>query len=267
MKLRKKFPLLKIIIDYRDRLEHCFDLLSSKQREFEKMVQLEILRNVDGVITVNEGILKHISALNPKLKVSTLPHCVDDDFYDLSKRIFKKEKYEKINFIYGGALAGKMDPEIKLFVDFFKLFENKSKINCYADFYLYSMAYEDIFSNSSNIRISPILERNEFIAKLVDSDFVLIFRPEWSLDVLSSKFFELVALRKPILYFGKDGIVSEFLAKNKLGFHITRENIDSVIDEMIDNLKIQIIPDRNYDISSHTFEYQTKKLIEIISEI
>jgi type III secretion system FlhB-like substrate exporter len=84
---------------------------------------------------------------------------------------------------------------------------------------------------------------------------------------MSSKFFELVALRKPILYFGEKGEVSDYIVKHRLGYHINLENITTIINNIYNNLTTQQIPDRNYDVSSHTFNYQTKLLIETLEEL
>ena len=84
---------------------------------------------------------------------------------------------------------------------------------------------------------------------------------------MSSKFFELIAFRKPILYFGDKGSVSDFIINNKLGFHITSNNIESQLRSVLENEKSQTIPNLNYNISKHTFEYQTKELIKELDKL
>ena len=159
-----------------------------------------------------------------------------------------------------------MENEVKLFVEFLqKMINNIGK--CESDFYLSYPIYETILSNNVNIKIHKLLPKAEYQEKLQESDFLLLFRPDWSSEAFSSKFFELLCLRKPIIYFGKEGRVSEFIVKNELGFHVTTKNLEAQIKEITANLTTGRIPNPSYDIGAHTFERHTKLLINELHQL
>lgn len=257
--LKKKFPNIKYIIDYRDRWEDGLEGLTRSQQNYENIKQIETLKAVDLVVTVNDYIGKKITELELHRKTYTLPHCVDDDFYHLNDN--EPKKNSDIKFIYGGELYNGLENELRTFLTFMKLFESKVKNKCTGDFYITYPAYETIFKDNPSIKSYSFLGIKDYQQKLSEADFILLFRPEWSLDSFSSKFFELLCLRKPILYFGKGGIVSDFLLTKKMGFHITNYNINEIVELVYRNTESKEIPDLKYDISTHSFEYQTKLFI------
>jgi hypothetical protein len=263
--LKREFSDVKYVIDYRDLREYNLDNLTTKQRLFESKAQKKVLASVDLIVTVNDFISGQLSLISPDCKIFTMPHCVDDDFYNMNMNNHKTSSYKK--FIYGGDLYGGLEAEVHTFIDFMKNYENKCGDECIAELYLTYPAYADIFANYPAVKTSPLLMLDDYQLRLADADFILLFRPQWSLDSFSSKFFELLCLRKPILYFGAKGVVSEFLLSNKLGLHVTKDNINEMSELLNQNTVTREIPDLNYDIYKHSFEYQTKLLIETLEEL
>lgn len=195
----------------------------------------------------------------------TLPHCVDRDFFHLSKLpSVSVSNSDKSRFIYGGELYNGMEPEVKTFTRFLNLYRKQTAKNHDAFFYVPYPAYKEIFEKG-DVHVSGFLNKEDYISELQKSDFILLFRPSWSAEAFSSKFFEILCLRKPVLYFGNTGSVSEFLIRNKLGFHIEEENLEAAFSAIRDNEITKQIPDPGYDFSKHTFENCTKELLEQIS--
>lgn len=259
--LKTNHPSVKFVIDYRDKWEDGFVGLNEQQIKFEAQQQINILNNVDLVLTVNKNISENINRVNSKVKVFTLPHCVDVDFFNTEIEKHVISDTNKNIFIYGGELYNGLDEEVKLFIEFFDRYKRKAKKTCEASFYLSYPTYSNLL-NSDGINVSELLPKEQYISQLKDSDFILLFRPNWSSEAFSSKFFEILCLHKPILYFGKEGAVSEFLIKNKLGFHIRSQNLDDSIVGVLKNNESKHIPNLSYDLSKHTFEHYTVLLAE-----
>lgn len=264
--LKEKFPEVKFVIDYRDRWEDCYAGLTGRQIKFEEKKQKKILNVVDFALTVNDNISGHLRNINPNLSIYTLPHCVDDDFYELSLSSNIKEANMKERFIYGGELYNGMTREIKTFISFFEMYKAKSENILEACFYVSYSAYEDLLK-TAGVKVESLLPKKQFQNELIQSDFIVLFRPEWSPEAFSSKFFEILCLRKPILYFGEKGKVSEFLASNRLGFHVENENIHEVLTALLENSKHKKIPNLNFDLSNYTFEHHSKLLKDYIEKI
>jgi hypothetical protein len=265
LSLKREFPHVKFVIDYRDLREYNLENLTDKQRLHENNEQKKVLGSVDLIVTVNNYITERLSLVNPSCQTFTMPHCVDDDFYKMNKRDEKSSSVRR--FIYGGDLYGGLETEVHTFIDFMKNYESKAKEECMAELYLTYPAYADIFANYPSVKTAPILMLEDYQKRLSEADFILLFRPQWSLDSFSSKFFELLCLRKPILYFGSTGIVSEFLVNNKLGFHITKDNINGIAELLHKNTITKEIPDQNYDLYKHSFEFHTKLLVDKLNSL
>ncbi|MBA3679572.1 MAG: hypothetical protein H0W73_00050 [Bacteroidetes bacterium] len=254
-RLKKEFPQLKFIIDYRDYWEDGFDGLIQNQIRHEIKMQQKVLDSVDLILSPNSEMEKHFAATG-KLSY-LLPHCFDEQ--DLLIEDKKSEtNSDFINLLYGGAFYGGIEENldlIKKFVDALNVFKSAK-----AEFYVSIKGYESELTHP-NIRRHGFINAIEYFKKVQESDYVLLILAPNRVNAMSSKFFELVAMRKPILYFGGAGAVSEFIEKFNLGFHITRNNVDKKIDAVLKNNFEKTVPDLSYDISTYTFEHQTKKLI------
>lgn len=264
--LKKEFKNIKCIIDYRDPWEESISDLTAAQQKKELDDQLNVLKAVDLVLTVNEDISNNIRNINKKVKVITLPHCVDEDFLKISTAIKSETKNESLKFIYGGELYGGLEQEMRNFVDFFDLFSKEVKQNCKADFYSPYFSYETILNNK--VGLNPMLLKEEYQTTLSNSDFILLFKSPLSTEAFfSSKFYEMLCLRKPLLFFGKKGLVSDFIEKHKLGFHIQKNNLQEMISAIIENMTTKKIPAVGYDLQQHSFEFHTKKLVVEIKNL
>lgn len=258
--LREKHPDLKIVIDYRDKREDSFKGLSPARVAFETRQQAKVLAAADLVLTVNDNISEHIKTLLPGKDVFTLPHCVDEDFYRMSLLpAHARDADGEDRFIYGGELYNGMEHELKTFVTFFEGYRQRSGAR--ASFHLSYPAYEQIL-RGEGIRCADFLSKEKFIEELQKSSYILLFRPSWSSEAFSSKFFEILCLRKPVLYFGNKGKVSEFIEEHKLGYHIRPEKIEEDLSMILENKSTGHIPDMGFDLSQYTFETYTFRLME-----
>lgn len=263
--LRQEYPAVKFVIDYRDKREDSYEGLTTEQIRYEVAQEKAVLNAVDLVLTVNDDVSDTIRKIRPQAKIITLPHCVDKDFFDLSRLTpASVSNNAEDRFIYGGELYNGMEREVETFTRFFNLYRKQTGKNHEAFFYVPYPAYNRILEEGG-VQVSGFLKKEDYIAELLKSRFVLLFRPSWSAEAFSSKFFEILCLRKPVLYFGKEGSVSEFLIRNKLGFHIREENPEAAFSAIRENEITQQIPDPGYDFSKHTFEHCTRELLEQMS--
>ena len=231
-------------------------------------MQETILRNVNNVLTVNNEMTSYFKTHYNLKSVYTLPHCFDPEDmakYSVSRKIFPSAKSTKLNFLYGGALYLNITNYLFLF---FKLIKALQENNFFSitDIYTAQSGYKELFEKSAiEFNIHPYASTEEYFSKMKDADYLLFFRPDWSPNAISSKFFELVAFRKPIIYFGPEGDISKFINNNKLGFCFNNENFESSLNGLIDDMSIGSVPDQNYDLTVHTFEHQSKLLLNYLN--
>lgn len=260
--LKKEFPTLHIILDYRDPWEEAIGNLTKPQQQHELNRQKALLAQADLVLSVNDDITQHLRSLGAARAV-TLPHCVDEEFLQLQLRSKEHPTGEPFHFVYGGELYGGMERQMTDFVNFFKTFKSASGHSALARFYSPYPSYEKLLDGE--VEQLPMQLRENYQRILLEADFILLFKSPLSTGAFfSSKFYEMLCLRKPILFFGEAGYVSDFITEHRLGFHITQHNLEAMVTAVLNNVQSSAIPDPGYDLYQHSFEFHTRQLISLI---
>lgn len=259
IKIKKEYPSIKVILDYRDPWEDSTKFISLKKRNYELALQEQVLKYVDTIITVNDELLNFYRKSYPNKFVYKLPHCFDKDDISPWQPPSPKE-VSSLNLIYGGALYENIGEDIEVL----KVFINKINqyLPTYVNIYASSENYKDQLKHE-HIKTNGFINSGEYFKKLSTSDYVILFLPEDRKNAFSSKFYEILAFRRPIIYFGAEGDVSRFLLSKKLGFHFTRDNIEDSLRTLLE-MRNDKSYNKDYDLKEHEFMFQTKTFIELV---
>ena len=258
--LKLKFPNVKFILDDRDYWNEEFEKLPIKEKVIEQDFQKKVISQVGLIISPYIEMKKRYEASFNK-DVYWLPHCVDMEEIPTYKPI---EKKSVVTMIYGGAFYKEIDSSIDLIKKCVDVLTHHTKVE--VEFYVSIKGYEKELEHPF-IKRYDFIDSHEYFLKVQKSNYVILILPPNRVNAMSSKFFELVAMRKPILYFGGEGDVADYLISNHLGYHVTKENINSISIEIFNNIETKQVPDMNFDISMHSFEYQTKLLASKIESL
>lgn len=265
VKLKKRYPNLKIIVDYRDRLEESFANMPDSIVKQEQLLQDEVLKSIDFVLSPYEYMRKFYKE-KYNLRSELLPHCYDEfDFIGLNFDNRTNYIQNEIKFVYGGSLYNGLEEN---FEEYFKFLKSLKKLGYTGITNLYApqKGYEKlIVESNTHINLLPVLSLKNYYNEILNSDYALIFRPKWSNDNFSSKFFELIRLGKPILYIGDESEVSKFIETNRLGFVLHKLDNDDSIIKMIEKVQNKQVPNKYYQIEKHSFKNSTLDLIEILN--
>ena len=261
IELKKQFPKINFVIDYRDYWEDSLPGLSNTQKESELELQKKVVSCVDLIMSPNME-MQNFYASKFNKNSYCLPHCFDHTDFNYPE--IKNSSLTDISLIYGGAFYSEINENIDVIKKFIN--ELSKKKNIKADFYVSIKGYEKELMHPAIKRFDFIDSKNYF-EKVNASDLAILILPPSRVNAMSSKFFELLALRKPILYFGGAGAVSDFLLKHQLGFHVTKQNIVEQVEFVLKNFTDHKIPNKNYDLNAYTFQYQTKLLIEQLNKL
>jgi hypothetical protein len=166
--------------------------------------------------------------------------------------------------IYGGAFYKEIDSSIDLIKKCVDQLAHHTKVE--VEFYVSVKGYEKELEHPF-IKRFGFIDSEKYFTKVQESNYVILILPPNRVNAMSSKFFELVALRKPILYFGGEGDVSNYLISNRLGYHVTKANINSISNEIFNNIETKQVPDIHFDVSMNSFEHQTKLLATKIKSL
>lgn len=259
--LKKQFPAVKFVLDFRDYWEDSLAGLTPAQVSFEKKLQKTVLSSVDLVLSPNQEMQTYY-ATQMNANSWCLPHCYDEDDIAVGENPGEKQN-QQLSLIYGGAFYSGIEgsiANIRKVID--RLSETKP---VRADFYVSIKGFETELAHPAITR-QGFMDSNAYFKKVKQADYAILILPPNRVNAMSSKFYELLALRKPILYFGGTGTVSEFLIQHRLGFHITAENIREQAEAILSNLQTRIIPGP-YRVEDHTFAFHTKALIASLQHL
>lgn len=262
IRLREQFPSISYVLDYRDYWEDDFIGLTKAQIEFETAEQQEVIKSIDLILCPNEEMKIYYSKFGKPVHV--LPHCIDEE--DIANivtvnRLGVNLKRNTIHLIYGGAFYSGLTEVLKEITDFISILSKQRVVN--ASFYVSVKGYEEQLNHPA-IKREGFIELDDYFKRVVEADYVLLVLPVQRRNAKSSKFYELVALKKPILYFGPEGEVSDFIIKHNLGYHIKRDLFKQQVEEILSNLNTRMVPS-SYEITQNTFAYNTTKLINLLA--
>ena len=109
------------------------------------------------------------------------------------------------------------------------------------------------------------INNKQLLKKIVEEySHVLYMRAGFKSDehIFSTKFYDYLLMKKPIVYIGKEGDVSNFIRTEKVGLVLKdyQNNIDNFIDDSHD-LKAEL---EKKDFSSYSIDNTISKLINIL---
>lgn len=222
--LREQFKSIKIICDYRDpwikAQNYGMKELTEKRRSYELQKQNYVFEKVDIVTAPNGFLLQEIKETytgkeRKVAKFIELQHAFDPDDVITNRKVENK----KIKIVYAGALYLGSDIYLKLIndsIDHIK--QNAPDFLPEITIYTNDMDKKDVFTrNSDTIKISNLIGEKIF-EEVSKADYIIILLAEHNKNYLTSKFFEFLPYKKPYIYIGPMGFVSQKIEKEKFGF-------------------------------------------------
>jgi len=235
------------------------DILKSKNIFFYllRFINKFIYNNVDKIVTISNSMMK---TLIKDYRVDSNKIIVIENWNLLNlkkKNIIKNKNIinkHKINIFYNGNISPVHDEEFAIdFIKqiknkdlYFKIFTNPQYINKRFD--------EKLFNKS-------FLNNSSFYRCLLKSDFQMIFsKPNALKYIYPSKIYNILYLKKPIIYFNKndnDEIV-KFLKKYKIGITINNKNKKKFVNLFSDTKKIRFLI-KSYKSNFEKLDFLEKK--------
>jgi hypothetical protein len=276
--LKKKYPHLKFIVDYRDpwtdnRSYHGFATISKEDLAAEIEFEKEVLNTADVVLDVNEQSLIALkNKTGSKALFKHLPNGFDQNDYrsiDLSGSL-KGDK--DIHFVYSGSFYPNLIYLLKPVISVLnKLKTTNTELykKLHFDFYG-NMDHEAIellkHSDCDAIRFHGSIPQKEVLNKINQADFCLLFAATDHANAFNTKFYEYLYFKKPILYFGGKGDASGFIINNRIGSLFESHQIETLFFDFLNSRELtEFSINSSVDISSFDIENISKTLIGIIN--
>ena len=266
--LKKRFPGIKLITDFRDYWTggEGSAMLSAEQQQSEAAKEAEVIKLADHVTTPALKIADYLKKIYPQQadKIVLLAHGYDSDEIPVASATYNQE--DLITFIYGGILYEKMEFAIRQFAILLGNLVSKG-LKVRADIYTFGTKYAEIFDAegvTSYVNFHETLPARDFFRKCSEADFLLQFRAGEANEqhFRSTKFYELLVMRRYILYFGPPGEVSDFIVQNKAGFS-ANDGIEEMAFNICNSKKNNSFPGEIMEISTYDFRNLTSQFVRI----
>ncbi len=273
-KLKTEFPKLNVIVDYRDpwitAKNYGMSGLEETRMNYELEKQSSVFRLANVVTCPNEFLLKEIKDSNSQKEIVNAKFIALPHFFDSRevKHYLKPElkSDEKIRFVYGGVLYLGLDEylnKLANYLDHLKKTSPDLYSRCEFNFFTESQNKKALFSSHEEIVKFHQPVGKDIFHHINSADYVMIFLAEHNKDFKTTKFFEYLPFKKPIIYFGPKGEVAKFITQDNLGYSIQNYDIDfeNLFKDVEEN-KSEFKTD--YDESVHSLENVTKKLCTLL---
>lgn len=261
--LKKTFPNIFLISDWRDPWTWApnwgYDTLSKERMLVEKNMEQLTVQNSDVVTVPTESMKVALTERYPSFagKVKIIHHFFDKEEIVLApKSIAKKTRLVLYGTIYINTshFFNELAAYLAMHIDTFSL-----------DVYTDNPSCQSIFEKhkANNVNFYSALPAKQLFAKFKDYDFVLLVHPSYGKDNVSTKFYEIIYSRTPILLISEPGLGAEFVLNNRLGYHASKGEIGKVLTQIHAN-KESFQYNNTYDVARYSIEQITSEIATLL---
>ncbi|HXB39769.1 MAG TPA: hypothetical protein VNZ49_04455 [Bacteroidia bacterium] len=263
VELKKKYPKLKLLSDMRDPwtwgIAYGFGTISEKRLAYEKKLEQEVLEFSDLISVPVAPMEKHLKTTYTEQaeKVFILPHGIDIDDLPVPDINMSVEKSNKVQLIYCGTIYRGAEKILKRFSGLL-INEKENPIK----FTIYPLSNKEALKHKFSagpIQIKEPLSPNELFEIIQTQDFYVSIVTEQYKDFISTKYYEIIYLKKPIILISPKGILSEFIVSNNLGLHFTPDKLSDLIVYLQSGKTIDF--NKNFDLSNFFYNRLTDSII------
>lgn len=260
-KLKKMFPQLIHVCDFRDEINYGSNFLGFAQKKL-KTLEKEILQFADLVTSVSEPILHDLRSK------STAPQqfLEINNGYDFSELLEAEEKHEKLRLVYIGTFYGNRTPDI-----FFQALLALKKNNA-----LPSLKFT-VYGPSSHISIPselkdlvethqkvPYAEIKNILSQA--SAFLLVLPTGKVKGVFSGKIFDYLAINRPILALvDPTDVAAQLILDTQSGYIAAFDSIaetQTALLTLIKDWQKKSLPKKNWNKIYHYRRSNQVKILE-----
>lgn len=266
---KQKNPKINFIADIRDPWtwgqNYGITLIEDRRKLVEKEKEALVLKVADTILVPTGIMYDHLVKNYPEAacKIKVLAHGFDSDSIRPREVPFRfTPKQVKIAYIgelydhighYFGSIADAMQNENSPFL---------------IDFYSRTDRYKEIFTERSlvgtKVNYHPLIKSADLFERLKEYDFILIIHPTFAKDYISTKFYEILYSRTPIIFIAEQGITSDFIQETGSGIYLSIDQISEFFNS--DQMVSKFIYQDYKDINKFEMNFMTKNtLIDCLS--
>jgi hypothetical protein len=268
--LKSEFPQCKLLVDYRDpwltARNYGMEGLSDLRKKIESDKQQFVFEHADMVSTTYEYLttqLQHWSSsiCHHQPKFVTLAHFFDEqDFLEITPAKIDATIYK---MVYAGDIYFGSEAQWNRLVDLIEDINHRSGAihNIQLDLYT-SAKIPTRIENASWVQVHAPVGKSIF-SIMQAADALLIVLPENKKNECTTKFFEYLPLRKPILAIAPAGDVTAFVEDHHLGVHIGQPT--ETIETLLSGEFLRNQFNRSFEITSYKASTRAQEVVALLS--
>jgi hypothetical protein len=268
--LKIEFPHLRLLVDYRDpwltAKNYGMAALKSSRMNAEIRKQKFVFDHADVVTTPYEYLTEELKtwclercARQPRF--DTLPHFFDSE--DFVFNTTTPEPDDVFRVVYAGDIYVGSEAQWKQFQSIFESLKNKLTPATQVRFDIYTQAkMPSEISNMNSVHLHAPVGK-EIFSIMNKADALLIVLPENKKNERTTKFFEYLPLRKPMLIVAPSGEVTHFIESNQLGVH--SQQSDNTLLSFFQGAFNRNNFNPNFPIEAHTAASRANQVIALLT--
>lgn len=263
--LRKWFHNIFILNDLRDPWtwgpNWGFPDLDKKRMDHELFMEAEAIKNSDifSVPSLDMKLFLENQYPQFKNKFVHIPH-----FFDPEELIvLPKTKSKKIRLIMYGNIYHNIEEYIEKFAQIISNYKEEIILDIYTDKHQHEKTFKD--HGAMNVAFYNQIPSKDLFKKFENYDYVLLFNPKYNVNNISTKFYEIISTKTPIILFCEKGIGPDFLTKNNLGLHGDLDSATELFEKIVAG-KTNLVYNNTYDISNFSLSSITQGISEILEK-
>lgn len=274
-KLKQKYPQVRFILDFRDpwtnnKTAFSFQTISKSRLQFEQKLEKWAVDTADYVMSVSAEMNEYFEEISgaSKQKFIELPNGFDKmDFNHFHSSDEQQAGFT--NIVFAGTLYNSTENIFKKFSDCLLQLkaENKNGHNVKYTFYgyvpdwfgKYAALHDGIIEYGGNLSLENAFE------KLKNAAACMLFLTDDLAYSKSTKFYEYVAMKKPILVFSIGGETGKYIQNNRLGFDCNEKNMQQNLEIAIQKIESGTVDlNEDYSIEEHDVSSLTNTIVQIL---
>lgn len=279
-RLKAKYPNVKFIMDFRDpwianKSHYGFYQLNQKRFNDEVAMEKQCIENADLIFSVSDEMNQYFKKLSSKTENKQyfmVPNGFDPEDIqaptgevkikeeNIFRVVFTGNYYEHARYLLEelqSALKGIMTKRPHL--------SNRITFEFYGTVPGY---FQDISLNSDGmIKYKGKLPLYEVYPAISSATLASLFLTDDMAFSRSTKFYEYVGMKKPILVFSNGRGTGEYVENENLGYNIYSGNMENRLLELIDKWELGIMTNKiTGSTEKYSVNYIAKQIQEIINE-
>jgi hypothetical protein len=93
----------------------------------------------------------------------------------------------------------------------------------------------------------------------------LIVQPDFASDFISTKIYEIIYAKTPIILISKQGKLAEFITQNNLGIHISHDDIKQGLECLLEKKEADFSFEK-FPIDNYSYSSLTRELVSFLTD-